>query len=72
MVQRLLHKDIKYALEIAKNTKTSIFIGALGQEIHRLAEAKGLGEEADYAIINIFEEANGLHIRPWNNFPGAA
>lgn len=63
MFLRLLHKDILYALDVAKNTKTPVFLGTLAQEIYRLAEMKGLSEEADYAVVKIFEEISGVKIR---------
>jgi 3-hydroxyisobutyrate dehydrogenase-like beta-hydroxyacid dehydrogenase len=57
---RLMHKDIRIALDTANALKVPAAALALSEQMYSLAEALGWGEEDHMAVIKLYGKAAGI------------
>lgn len=57
---RLLHKDIRLAVEAAVEAKSPIVAGTLANQMYALAEARGWGNEDQMAVVKLYGEQTGF------------
>lgn len=56
-------KDVKLAVDMAKNMNLPLYATNLTAEIFKTAQVKGLGKKDNCAIINLYEELGGVEVR---------
>ncbi|MDH7556896.1 MAG: NAD(P)-dependent oxidoreductase, partial [Candidatus Methanosuratincola sp.] len=53
---RLQQKDVRLALQLAEELRLPLPVSGLTQQIFRMAEARGLGEDGTQALIRVYED----------------
>ena len=56
-------KDVKLAVEMAKNMNLPLYATNLVAELFKTAQVKGLGKKDNCAVIKLYEELAGVEVR---------
>ena len=64
MALRTVRKDITFALDLARDLKVPVFVGTAAAQAWTSAEAQGLEDMENHALIKVLEELSGVRVRP--------
>lgn len=56
-------KDVKLAVDMAKNMNLPLYAANLTAELFKTAQVKGYGKNDNCAIIRLYEELAGINVR---------
>ena len=64
MALRTVRKDITFAMDLARDLKVPVFVGTAAAQAWTSAEAQGLEDMENHALIKVLEEMSGVRVRP--------
>jgi len=66
MALRTVRKDITFAMDLARDLKVPVFVGTAAAQAWTSAEAQGLEDMENHALIKVLEEMSGVRVRPYD------